>query len=75
MILGGDICVTLTHFREVYNDPGRGHLCNIDTFLFLSHTIVLYLSKECRVVCVCVCVCVGGGGGFLGFFYNFIFSG
>ena len=60
MILGGGICVTVTHFREVYNGPGRGHLCNIDTFLFLFHTIVLHLSKECRVVCVCVC---GGGGG------------
>ena len=28
MILGGGICVTVTHFREVYNGPGRGHLCN-----------------------------------------------
>ena len=32
MVRGGDICVTVTHFREVYNGPGRGHLCNIDTF-------------------------------------------
>ena len=32
MILGGDISVTLTNFREVYNGPGRGHLCNSDTF-------------------------------------------
>ena len=74
MVLGGDIYVTLTHFREVYNDPGRGHLCNIDTFLFLSHMIVLYLSKECRVVCVYVCVCGGGGGGSW-VLYHFIFSG
>ena len=32
MVLGGGICVTVTHFREVYNDPGRGHLCNRDKF-------------------------------------------
>ena len=32
MILRGGICVTETNFREVYNDPGRGHLCNSDTF-------------------------------------------
>ena len=32
MVLGGDICVTVTNFREVYNGPWRGHLCNIDTF-------------------------------------------
>ena len=32
MVRGGGICVTVTNFREVYNGPGRGHLCNIDTF-------------------------------------------
>ena len=32
MVRGGGICVTVTNFREVYNDPGRGHQCNIDTF-------------------------------------------
>ena len=32
MVLRGGICVTVTHFREIYNDPGRGHLCNSDTF-------------------------------------------
>ena len=32
MVRGGGICVTVTHFREVYNGPWRGHLCNIDTF-------------------------------------------
>ena len=29
MVRGGGICVTVTNFREVYNGPGRGHLCNI----------------------------------------------
>ena len=32
MVLGGGICVTVTNFREVYNDPGWGHLCDNDTF-------------------------------------------
>ena len=32
MVLGGGICVALTHSREVYNGPWRGHLCNSDTF-------------------------------------------
>ena len=32
MVLGGGISVTETNFREVYNDPGRGHLCNSDKF-------------------------------------------
>ena len=32
MVLGGGIYVTVTNFREVYNGPGRGHLCNSDTF-------------------------------------------
>ena len=32
MVLRGGICVTVTNFREVYNDPGRGHQCNSDTF-------------------------------------------
>ena len=32
MVLGEGICVTVTHFREVYNGPERGHLCNSDTF-------------------------------------------
>ena len=32
MVRGGGICVTVTHFREVYNGPGRGHICSSDTF-------------------------------------------
>ena len=32
MVRGGGICVTVTHFREIYNGPWRGHLCNIDKF-------------------------------------------
>ena len=32
MVRGEGICVTVTHFREVYNGPARGHLCNSDTF-------------------------------------------
>ena len=32
MILGGDISVTVTHLREIYNSPWRGHLCSSDKF-------------------------------------------
>ena len=32
MVLGGGICVTVAHFREVYNGPVQGHLCNSDKF-------------------------------------------
>ena len=32
MVLGGGICVTLTHFREVYNCPGRGICVTVTHF-------------------------------------------
>ena len=32
MVLRGAISLTVTNFREVYNDPARGHLCNRDKF-------------------------------------------
>ena len=32
MVLGGDICVTVTHFREVYNGPARGICVTVTHF-------------------------------------------